>query len=173
MGIQLRTTLIKNSNKMSELSVKQPYPLKTALWAGLLVGTLDITAALTHFMINGGTDVTRVFVYIASGVFGQSAFEGGGEMVWLGLFFHYLIAYIWTMFFFLIYPRLGFLSSWNWILVGVLYGIFIWVMMNRVVLQLAHTPKSPFRLGNAIINCLILIAMIGLPLSYIARKRFR
>ena len=155
---------------MSELSAKSAYPWKTVLWAGLLVGTLDISAATTHFLISGGSDPSKIFVYIASGVFGQAAFETGGTMAWWGLFFHYLIAYIWTAFFFLIYPRFGFMSG-NWILIGVLYGIFVWLMMNRVVLQLANTPKNPFRLTNAIINCLILIGMIGLPLSFIARKR--
>jgi hypothetical protein len=156
---------------MTELSIKTTYPWKTVLWAGLLVGTLDITAALTHFLINGGTDPTKVFIYIASGVFGTTAFETGGPMAIWGLIFHYMIAYIWTMIFFLIYPRIGFMSRANWILVGVLYGIFVWIMMNRVVVPLSGTPKNPFRLNNAIINCLILIAMIGLPLSYIARKR--
>jgi hypothetical protein len=49
--------------------------------------------------------------------------------------------------------------------------MFIWLIMNRVVVQLSNTPKGPFRLTNSIIQCLILIAMIGLPLSYIARRR--
>ena len=155
---------------MSELSTKSAYPWKTVLWAGLLVGTLDISAAIINFLISGGSDPTKIFVYIASGVFGQAAFETGGPMAWWGLFFHYLIAYIWTAFFFLIYPRFAFMSG-NWILIGVLYGIFVWLMMNRVVVPLANTPKSPFRLTNAIIQCLILIGMIGLPLAFIARKR--
>lgn len=156
---------------MSELRAKYEYPWKTVLWAGLLVGTLDISAATTHFLINGGKDPVNIFIYIASGVLGKTASEIGPSIAWLGLLLHYLIAYIWTAFFFLIYPRLE-LSSRNWILVGVLYGIFIWLMMNRVVVPLSGTPKSPFRLNGAIINCLILIAMIGLPLSYIAKRRF-
>lgn len=156
---------------MSELSVKSVYPWKLVLWAGFLVGTLDITAALTNFFISGGKEPINVFIYIASGVFGKTAFETGAPMAWWGLIFHYLIAYIWTAFFFLAYPKFGFMSRSNWILIGVLYGIFVWLMMNRVVLPLANTPKSPFRPLNAIVNCLILVAMIGLPLSYIARKR--
>jgi hypothetical protein len=156
---------------MSELSVKSAYPVRTVLWAGLLVGTLDISAAIIHFWINGGGNPIGIFVYIASGVFGKAAFEVGAPMAWWGLLFHYAIAYIWTAFFFLIYGRLD-LSTRNWIVVGVVYGIFVWLMMNRVVLPLSGTPKNPFRLSNAIINCLILIGMIGLPLAYIGRRYY-
>jgi hypothetical protein len=173
--LQLRSAAIIylqpiNSTKMTELSVKLPYPWRTVLWAWLLVGTLDITAAIVNYWIGGGRNPVSIFVYIASGVFGPTAFEVGTPMAWWGLVFHYLIAFLWTAFFFLIYPRLGFMSR-NWILTGVLYGMFIWLIMNRVVVQLSNTPKGPFRLTNSIIQCLILIAMIGLPLSYIARRR--
>jgi hypothetical protein len=155
---------------MSELSVKLTYPWRTVLWAWLLVGTLDITAAIVNYWIGGGRQPISVFIYIASGVFGQTAFEVGAPMAWWGLIFHYFIAFGWTAFFFLIYPRIGFMST-NWIITGVLYGMFIWLIMNRVVVQLSNTPKGPFRLTNSIIQCGILIAMIGLPLSYIARRR--
>jgi hypothetical protein len=154
---------------MGEKSTKS-FPWSTVLWAWLLVGTLDITAATVNYWIGGGRQPVSIFVYIASGVFGPRAFEIGTPMAWWGLFFHYLIAFIWTALFFLVYPRIKFLSN-NWIVTGVLYGAFIWLIMNRVVLQIALTPKGPFKLTGAIINCLILIAMIGLPLAYIARRK--
>ena len=155
---------------MSELSAKLSLPWKTILWAWLLVGTLDISAAIVNHWIGGGRQPINIFIYIASGVFGKTAFEVGAPMAWWGLIFHYLIAFIWTTFFFLIYPRISFMSN-NWVLTGVLYGAFIWLIMNRVVLQLANTPKGPFKPTGAIIQCCILIAMIGLPLAYIARRR--
>jgi hypothetical protein len=159
-----------NCTKMSEKSAKS-LPWNTVLWAWLLVGTLDITAAIVNYWIGGGRKPVSIFVYIASGVFGSRAFEAGTPMAWWGLFFHYLIAFIWTAFFFFIYPRLPFLSRINWIAVGIIYGAFIWLIMNRVVLQIAHTPKGPFRLTGALIQCAILVAMIGLPLAYIASRK--
>lgn len=156
---------------MTELSaVSSKYPLKTVLWAGLLVGTLDITAASTQYLIVTGKNPVSILVYIASGVFGQQAFDSGTAMAPLGLLFHYFIAYSWTALFFALYPRLAFMTI-NWIATGFGYGFFIWLMMSRVVVQLSNTPKGPFNLRGAIIGCLILIAMIGLPLSYIAAKR--
>ena len=62
----------------------------TVLITGLIAGTLDILAAI--FLLAGG-EATRVFRFIASGAFGKAAFEGGGEMVAWGSFFHYLIAF--------------------------------------------------------------------------------
>src|SRR5213076_2405347 len=107
---------------MSEKSAKS-IPWKTVFWAWLLVGTLDITTATLNYSIGGGREPINIFIYIASGVFGQHAFEVGAPMAWWGLFFHYLIAFIWTTFFFLIYPRIAFMSRINWILVGILYGM--------------------------------------------------
>jgi hypothetical protein len=156
---------------MRELSIKLVYPWRTVFWAWLLVGTLDITAATTNYWIGGGNQPINIFIYIASGVFGQTAFEVGASMAWLGLLFHYMIAFVWTSLFFFIYPRLTFLSRIPWILTGIIYGVFIWLIMSRIVVPLSNTPKGPFKLSAAIIGCAILVAMIGLPLSYIARRR--
>jgi len=159
------------STKMNELSIKQAYPWKLALWSWLLVGTLDITAATLNYWIGGGRQPINIFIYIASGVFGQTAFEVGAPMAWWGLVFHYFIALTWTLFFFFVYARVTFLSNIHWVITGIIYGAFIWLIMNRVVVPLSGTPKSPFRLSGAVIQCCILIAMIGLPLSYISRRR--
>src|SRR5688500_1592432 len=96
---------------------------KTVLLAGLLVGSLDIVAALVNFYINTGKDPKIVLKYIASAVLGRSAFSASASntaAVW-GLLLHFLIAFIWTFFFFLLYPKLK-LFSWNRIITGILYG---------------------------------------------------
>ena len=142
---------------------------RTVLLSGLLVGTLDITAALVQFYIKTGKDPLIVPKYIASAVFGKDAYAGGNQMVVYGFLFHYLIAFIWTLFFFFIYPRLN-IRSWNRVVAGVLYGLFIWVIMNRVVVPMSKAPVSAFNLKQAVIAALILIAAIGLPLSFIAHR---
>lgn len=144
--------------------------LKTILWAGLLVGALDITAAFIQTSLYGGSPV-RVLNFIASGVFGKEALDGGASFAFYGLVFHFCIAMGWTTLFFLIYPKLKFLSR-NKIITGVGYGFFIWLMMNRIVLPLSNVPHFPFRLTSAVIGALILMAAIGLPLSLIANKYY-
>lgn len=50
--------------------------IKTILYAGLLVGSLDITAAFLDFYISTGNGPGGVLRFIASGVFGREAFTG-------------------------------------------------------------------------------------------------
>ena len=139
--------------------------------AGLLVGTADILAAFASFYINTGKNpVPLVSKYIASAVFGRPAMKGGAEMISLGLLFHYIIAFLFTIFFFWLYKRWPLMSR-NWLITGIIYGVFIWLMMTQVVVPLSNAPATPGgSIGRKLISILILVTMIGLPLSYIAKR---
>ena len=144
---------------------------KAVIQTGLLAGTLDILAAITHAYFQSGTSPERLFQFIASGLFGSEAFSGGMPMVFLGLIMHFLIALSWTLIFFLVYPKLSFLSK-NKIVSGIVFGLFVWAMMSFVILPLTSTPKFPFNLGRAMIGAAILILMIGMPVSFLANKYY-
>lgn len=137
--------------------------------AGILVGTLDIIAACLQYYIKTGKGPENVLKFIASAVFGKEAFTGGLLMSLCGLLFHFLIAFTFTTFFFFIYPKLKFLS-FNVILTAILYGVFVWVIMNRIVLPLSNTPVIPFTWMGAAIAAGILTLCIGLPLAIIAKR---
>lgn len=139
--------------------------------SGLLVGTLDIAAALIQYYAQTGKDPLNVLRFIASGVFGVEAFAGGVPMAGWGLFFHFIIAYSFTGFFILIYPQWRFLSKNPW-LTGLCYGIFIWFVMNMFVLPMSNVPQSAFNLQKALIAAAVLVAAIGWPLSFIAKRHF-
>jgi len=139
----------------------------TILWCGALVGTLDICAAFANAFISFEVGPIAVLKYIASAMFGASAHTGGTDMVIYGLLMHYGIAYFFTALFFVLYPRLGG-GSQNPILIGVLYGIFIWLVMNLAVVPLTKIPHGHMHAPQAIINAVILIIMIGVPVSFIA-----
>lgn len=143
--------------------------VKTILFAGLFAGSLDILSAFIDYYIKSGKGPEGVLRYVASGVFGSEAFSGSDVMMLWGLLFHYIIAFSFTIFFFWLYPRLNFFHR-NIILTAIVYGIFVWMVMNLVVVPLSNTPKSPFSLPKAIKAALILICMIGLPLSVILKK---
>lgn len=146
--------------------------LKTIGWVGLLVGSLDILAACTNAYLARETSPVVVLKFIASGAFGKAAFTGGWQMPLLGLLFHFIIAYSFTTLFFLLYPFLKFMSK-SIVTTAIVYGIFIFVVMNLVVLPLTKIPKSTFQLDKAVIATLILIVAIGLPLSIFARRFFQ
>jgi hypothetical protein len=144
--------------------------VKAILLAGLLVGTLDILAASTQTLIYGRNPMDML-KFIASGVFGNAALTGGPAFSFYGLFFHYCIAMGWTVLFFLVYPKLDLLSK-NRVVTGLLYGLFVWICMSQIVLPLSNTPSFPFKLSGAIISVIILMAAIGLPLSFMARRYY-
>jgi len=141
--------------------------LFTILWAGLLVGYLDITAAIINFMFNSDKSPKVIFNYIASAAFGNQRAYSEKSMVFLGILFHFFVAYSFTIFFFLIYPRLNFLSN-NRLLTGILYGCFVWFIMNILVVPNSHIGKYPQMVPKTLIQVGILIVAIGIPLSYIA-----
>jgi len=143
---------------------------KSIFLAGLVIGTLDITAAIIQTLIAGG-DPMKMLQFIASGIFGQQAFEGGRLYSFYGLFFHYCIATGWAFLFFLIFPKLK-ATLKNTIAIGIVYGLFVWLIMNQVVLPLSNTPPITFKFSKAIIASCVLIVAIGLPLSYLANKHF-
>jgi len=139
------------------------------LTTGLIAGTLDILAACASAYIQRGMTPDKLLQFVASGLFGADAFTGGISMSIVGLVMHFMIAISWTLLFYLLYPRLSILRK-NKILVGIIYGAFVWVMMNRVILPLTAIPKSPFNVKSALIGMVILMLMIGMPNSFRAPK---
>jgi len=61
-------------------------PVILILWTGLLVGSLDILSAIKMYIFRRCKSVGGV-KYIASGVFGNEAFAGGGGMIAGDFFF--------------------------------------------------------------------------------------
>ena len=147
----------------------RPNLSKLILLSGLLVGTLDITAALVQYYAQTGKDPLNVLRFIAGGVFGPAAFSGGVPMAGWGLIFHFIIAFSFTGFFFLLYSRWTILAK-NRFITGLAYGVFIWFVMNVIVLPLSNVPQSAFNLQKALVAAAILITAIGLPLSFIAKR---
>ena len=144
---------------------------KAIIYTGLLVGTLDILSALTDYYIDTGKNPLIIFKFIASGILGEPAFSGGNGIILLGLLLHYFIALSFTALFFCIYTKIMFLSKYK-IITGILYGIFIGVIMNFVIVPMSLAPKMSFELFKVIKAFLILIVMIGIPLSFLTNHFF-
>lgn len=146
---------------------------KAILSTWLIAGTLDILSAFVHVFIVKHKIFWGMFNYIASGLLGPDvAMPGGFGIVILGFFIHYFIAFSFTLLFFLVYRSLHF-SRVNKYIVGILYGLFVWAVMNIIILPITKLPSRPLLLKNAVIDALILICMIGLPISIRAHSYFR
>ena len=86
-----------------------------------------------------------------------------------GLLFHFMIATIFAAFFYLVYPMLK-VNAKNVVLVGLIYGIFVWLVMNQLVVELSNTPSQPFKLAGALRGTIILMLFVGLPIALIVHK---
>jgi len=143
----------------------------TIIFAGLTAGFLDGVAASLHYFISTGNNPTKVFQYIASAVFGKSAFSGGLGMAGWGIVFHFIIAMAFAWLFYLIYS-IFFRFLKNKLIIGIVFGLMVWVIMNLAVVPFTKAPPIPFQIQGAIINMLILIFMVGLPISLIIHWYF-
>ena len=143
--------------------------ISNVLKAGLIVGTLDILAAFIQVYSKTQKRPIIVLNFIASGVFGKEAFSGGNKMAAFGLLFHYLIAFGFTLLFFMLYPKIKEVIK-NRVIVGVFYGLFIWLVMQFLVVPLSQAPPMKLTVQGAITASLILIVCIGLPLSWLAKR---
>ncbi len=180
----METALVSTTTNQKEQDL-----FRTISLTALLTGTLDLVASNIHFyftthhgallklagmeepvsmttyLTNGGPG--RVFKYVASAVFGEEANSGGRLMATWGAVFHYMIAFIFTAFFFIIYPKI---IRWlrNKFIVAVTYGLFTWAVMNFAVVPLSRINKLPSDWENVIVAALIPLFMIGLPVALIA-----
>jgi hypothetical protein len=134
---------------------------------GLIVGTMDITSAFILALSRGST-VTRLLQFIASGLLGPQAFQGGTAIALLGLALHFLIAFTLVAVFYaarqsIVFVRQHAVSS------GIIYGLMVYAVMNLLVLPLsAARPRHSFT--GDLIQIGIHMFVIGLPTSLVLRR---
>jgi len=142
------------------------------LMAWLLAGTLDITTAILYYVGPSRARATRLLQGIASGVLGARAFHEGAATAWIGLALHYLIALIWTLVFLVVFRTLSVLRR-HLVVIGILYGIIVWLVMNLMVLPLSNVSRAPFQPRAAAIAATILVLCVGLPISLVLGRHLR
>jgi hypothetical protein len=144
----------------------------SVLIAGFIAGTLDATAASIQYYINTGNNPARVFRYVASAAFGKEiSTENLYGWAACGLVLHFLIAFSFTLFFFLVYPQVKKILP-NKFLTGIVYGLFIWAVMNLAVVPLSFGRPVSIDINKAAIAAMILIAAIGIPVSFLADRYY-
>lgn len=150
-------------------SVQSLKGTRVIFWAGLIAGTLDLTGACVVAWLRAGVTPVRIFQSVASGLYGPASFTGGAKTAVLGVVLHFIIATTWAAVYYLASRRLSFLID-HTIIAGVIYGVFVWLFMNFVVLPLSAVAKRPVPLSARIIGMLIIIFCIGLPIAFVIRR---
>src|SRR5580765_6271437 len=90
-------------------------------WGGLACGVFDITQACVAWGIQNHLPPPRIFQSVASGLLGRKAFQGGAKTAALGLFLHFLIAFIWAVIYYIASRQIPFLTE-HPVIAGLVYG---------------------------------------------------
>ncbi|WP_257388664.1 hypothetical protein [Tahibacter caeni] len=147
----------------------RPYrPLLACVLAGLAAGSLDL---LYVFLFHGlrGVSPVRILQYIASGLQGAAAFEGGAASAALGAAAHYFILIVAAGLYLAASRRLSWLVR-SAAAAGVAYGLAIHLAMNHIVV-----PLSAVKVGNTstlsqATNLLMHLFVIGPVLALVLRR---
>ena len=152
--------------------------LKPILYAGALVGVLDIAAACINAGVAYGFGPLRLLKGVAGGLLGRSAIQGGFATAALGLAMHFTMALTVTTIFYALSRRLPLAQKlWGVVAVGLLYGAAVFAVNNFATPPFLswvrslylHTPilfKPPMGWWQLIIH----LFCVGLPIALVMHR---
>jgi len=158
----------RNMSANTETTAGRPRAFDTVFWGGLVAGALDAGDSVVAFGLKGMNPI-QVLQYVASGLLGTSAFQGGLATAALGAVLHFFIAFMVAAVFYGVALKLPFLYQ-KPLIYGFLYGAAVYLFMNYFVLPFSAVPKSPFSLPlffNGIIGHGL---FIGFVIAWFARR---
>ncbi|MGA8279073.1 MAG: hypothetical protein WB784_12925 [Rhodanobacteraceae bacterium] len=139
------------------------------LVGGFIAGALDIAYAIV-FSGYRGISPEHVLQGVASGVLGAGAYAGGLKTEAWGLALHFLLAFLFATIFYCASRFLPVLVR-HAVASGVIFGLFVFAVMNFIVLPLSAYPY-PIRfswLGSGT-NLLSHMFLFGVPIAIAVRK---
>lgn len=140
---------------------------RTALYAGLLAGALDIVAAI---LTNLQVPARVVLQSVAGGLLGPAAYRGGWPTAWLGLAAHFAIMLVIAVIFVAVAAAFPVLRR-LWIPVGIGFGVAVWLAMTFIVVPMSASPLTPpADLMTALTPIAVHIVAVGLPIAWVARR---
>jgi hypothetical protein len=155
-------------SRLSTSTVVRPAMLLAG--GAVYVGTLDLAFACGYWGVLHGVPAARIIQVIASGVLGGRSFDEGIHSVLLGLLLQYTISFVMVWAYYVVsgwIPALVRRGIWIY---GVLYGLWLYVAMNDIVVPLSAAMKGstiPSWVAGSILESALLI---GPPIAWIARR---
>ncbi len=116
------------------------------------------------------TPYILVWQYIASGILGNAAFEGGIITALLGVLIHLIISFVVAGVFILSAASILLVRRYP-IAGSLLYGFGVFIVMNMVVTPLSAAPPLPTPTIPWLIESILEhILLVGLPLGILVRR---
>jgi hypothetical protein len=136
----------------------------------LIVGVLDALDAIVVFGLRSGVAPDRIFRGIAAGVVGPAARAGGAGTAVFGVALHFTVAFGIVATFVLLSRQVPALRRRPW-LVGPIYGLAVFAVMNLVVIPMSAIGASPQFDTLGLVNGLAIhVFGVGLPAALVAAK---
>ena len=129
------------TNVMAPPNRRDPIDWRAIVAAGLICGTLDINAAFVSAWFVSDVGPVLLLKYVAGGLLGSPARDGGWGFAVFGLGLHFCVAFSVTFVFYALSRRLGFLRR-QAAVSGLVYGAIVYLVMNLAVLPLAAQFRS-------------------------------
>jgi glucan phosphoethanolaminetransferase (alkaline phosphatase superfamily) len=152
--------------------------LKPILYAGALVGLLDITAACINARVLAGFAPAHVLQSVAGGLLGRGTYTGGFATAALGLAMHFTMALTVAAIFYALSRRFSLPRNLLGVVaVGMLYGAAVFAVNNFATAPFLswvrnlylHTPvlfKPPMGWSQFVIH----LFCVGLPIALVMRQ---
>jgi uncharacterized membrane protein YagU involved in acid resistance len=144
-------------------------PFKAIVIGGLIGGALDLAFALSFAALYEVSPV-KLLQTVASGAFGNSAFDGGQTMAFAGFAIHFVLSLLWAALFALLAGRIEPLRR-HAIVSGALFGMLVFFMMRLVVLPLSAYPRPvSFNMPASLYDLLSHMFLFGVPIALAYRR---
>ena len=144
--------------------------LRSTVLGGMFIFIIQLIHSWIVPSLIQKTPFIVVLQYIASGVLGMAAFEGGIATALLGVLFHLIISFVIAGVFFLSADHIPLLRRYA-IAGSLLYGFGVFIVMNMIVTPLSATPPVPAPTLPWLIEAIIEhLLFIGLPLGILVRR---
>jgi hypothetical protein len=155
-------SMISESESIRGSAVESPSVKKNVVLAIVVGAVVGGTVNILWVCIQEGWDIP---LYIAAGLLGRHAIQGGAGTWVLGLILHFFIVCIWATVYYIASRKLPFLTRYPFI-GGVNFGVWVQLFMLLVVLPQsglhATEPVTLYGLG-------VKILVFGLPVAYSVR----
>ena len=154
-----------------------PKGLLAIIYATVLCGVLDISAACIEAYVRAGFTPEHSLQSVAGGLLGRKTYQGGLATATLGLAMHFTMALTVATIFYLLSRRFPLPHSFLAVVaVGICYGVAVFLINNFGTAPLLswvrslylHTPrlfKAPMGLTQLIIH----MFCVGLPIALVMR----
>lgn len=140
-------------------------PLRAALLAGIVAGTVDIGAA----SLISGFNPVFISQYIAGGLLGKAALAGGWQTAALGVVLQWAMSVVIAAIFVAAGRVLPVLRR-QWLVAGIAYGVPVQLVMTYVVVPLSAWHRQPHFVLVPFLENLAAMMVFGAIVSFFASR---